>query len=177
MDGAREIIPFGNILYRWGSQVFIYILSLFLCVRNHRLRKISCFQAMPSHGVFYICKIKLFPLSTVCPSSFPATPLDPLTLFFWSVCWNSFSRNLDFYKGSFIHEWLSKSGFSRDFWAVIHRPVPGSTARTKVNLSVPNAWVANIVLGPLTCGVRPWSSIKNTLSVNGCQIFIVGRTN
>ena len=61
------------------------------------------------------------------------------------MCWNFFAGNLDFYKDSLIHKWLSKTVLSRGSWlreaGVDSWATAGSTVGPKYVCPLPNATV------------------------------------
>ena len=162
---------FWQVPYRWGSWKIIHTLP---CGRNQGPRKFSIsLKLCILWGRGDEGKVELFLL----PS-----PMNPNSYFFFSsVCWSSSCENLDFHIRTLLHVWLYKIVFPVTPGLRLSEARAGSwaTADTTVwtETSLPfiscicgwdSSWVPwHIVLSP-----TPPS--KTGLSVDGCQISVVG---
>lgn len=90
------------------------------------------------------------------------------------VCWNFSPRNLEFCKGSHVHGWLPKIVFSRSSQTMAERMCHCRVHSWDQDLSIypTHRWVR--LLRSRDMGLDATVPSKALLSMNRCQIFVVG---
>ena len=102
----REMGLFGIVLHCWEAACSLTCFHFTPWEKSLAKKVISLHWAMPPWGTGDAGEVKMLLLpSPVCPNTYFSAP---------TMCWNFSSGNLDFQKGSLIHEWLPKTVFSRE---------------------------------------------------------------